>query len=117
LTQPARKMPSSAESGNWKPKHAKAAPKGLAVSRNLSDEEIRPVLKLKRHEIANFTEVHGVNLEWLLEGEGRIFEKDPIRLSPNSTGAEFAAVVATMPMADQQAIRTMVREIVQERDQ
>jgi hypothetical protein len=28
-------------------------------------------------------------------------------LSANSTGAEFAAVVATMPMADQQAIRTM----------
>jgi ribosomal 50S subunit-associated protein YjgA (DUF615 family) len=26
-------------------------------------------------------------------------------------------VVATMPEADQQAIRTMVREIVQERDQ
>jgi len=33
------------------------------------------------------------------------------------TGAEFAAVVATMPMADQQAIRTKVRDIVQERDQ
>jgi hypothetical protein len=45
------------------------------------------------------------------------FEKGPIRLGPNSTGAEFAAVVATMPMADQHAIRTMVREIVQERDQ
>jgi hypothetical protein len=53
----------------------------------------------------------------LLESKGRIFEKDPIRLSPNSTGAEFAAVVTTMPMANQQAIRTMVREIVQERHQ
>jgi ribosomal 50S subunit-associated protein YjgA (DUF615 family) len=33
------------------------------------------------------------------------------------TGGLLAAVVATMPMADQQAIRTMVREIVQERNQ
>jgi hypothetical protein len=89
----------------------------IAASRDLSDEEIKPVLKLKHQEIGEFTEKHGVNLEWLLEGKGRIFKKDPIRLSPNSTGAEFAAVVATMPMADQQAIRTIVREIVQERDQ
>ncbi len=91
--------------------------RGIAASRDLSDEEIRPVLKLKHHEIANFTEVHGVNVEWLLEGKGRIFKKDPIRLSPNMTGGELAAVVATMPMADQQAIRATIREILQERDQ
>jgi hypothetical protein len=89
----------------------------IAASRDLSDEEIRPVLKLKHHEIANFTEKHGVNVDWLLEGKGRIFKKDPIRLSPNMTGNEFAAVVATMPEADQQAIRATVREILQERDQ
>jgi hypothetical protein len=40
----------------------------IAASRDLSDEEIKPVLKLKHHEIAEFTEKHGVNLEWLLEG-------------------------------------------------
>jgi hypothetical protein len=89
----------------------------LAASRDPSDEEIKPVLKLKHQEIAEFTEKHGVNLEWLLEGRGRIFKKDPIRLGPNSTGAEFAAVVATMPMADQQAITAMVREMTQERNQ
>jgi hypothetical protein len=89
----------------------------IAASRDLSDEEIRPVLKLKHYEIANFTEKHGVNLEWLLEGRGRIFKKDPIKLSPNMSGNEFAAVVATMPQADQQAIRATVREILQERDQ
>jgi hypothetical protein len=89
----------------------------IAASRDLSDEEIKPVLTLKHHEIVEFTEKHGVNVEWMLEGKGRIFKKDPIRLSSNSTGAEFAAVVATMPMADQQAIRTMVREIARERDQ
>jgi hypothetical protein len=53
----------------------------------------------------------------LLEGKGRVFKKDPIRLSPNSTGAEFAAVVATMPMTDQQAIGAMVRDLSQGRDQ
>jgi hypothetical protein len=89
----------------------------IAASRDLSDEGIKPVLKLKHHEIAEFTEKHGVNLEWLLEGKGRVFKKDPIRLSPNSTGAEFAAVVATMPMADQQAIGAMVRDLSQGRDQ
>ena len=89
----------------------------IAASRDLSDEEIGPVLKLKHHEIANFTEKHGVNLAWLLEGKGRIFEKDPIGLNPNMTGSEFAAVVTTLPMADQQMITTMVREILQERDQ
>ena len=53
-----------------------------------------------------------------VEGKGRIFKKDPIGLSPNMTGSEFAAVVTTLPMADQQAISTMVRELVQqERDQ
>jgi hypothetical protein len=49
----------------------------VAASRDLSDEEIRPVLRLKHHEIAKFTEKHGVNLEWLLEGEGRIFKSGP----------------------------------------
>jgi hypothetical protein len=89
----------------------------IAASHDLSDEEIKPALTLKHHEIAKFTEKHGVNVEWLLEGKGRIFKKDPIRLSPNMTGSEFAAVVTTLPMADQQAISTMVREILQERDQ
>jgi hypothetical protein len=30
----------------------------------------------KHREIANFTEAHCVNLEWLLEGRGPIFKKD-----------------------------------------
>lgn len=86
----------------------------IAASRDLSDEEIKPALTLKHHEIGKFTEKHGVNLEWLLEGKGGIFKKDPIRLSPNMTGDGFAAVVATMPMADQQAIRTKIAQIAQE---
>ncbi len=89
----------------------------IAASRDLSDEEIKPVLGLRRREIGEFTEKHGVNLEWLLEGKGRIFENDPIWLSANMTGTELAAVVTTMPMADQQAIKTMVCEMVQQRDQ
>jgi hypothetical protein len=45
----------------------------IAASRDLSDEEIKPALSLKHHEIADFSEKHGVSLEWLLEGKGRIF--------------------------------------------
>jgi hypothetical protein len=35
----------------------------IAASRDLSDEEIKPALTLKHHEIAKFTEKHGV---WLI---------------------------------------------------
>ncbi|SHH17293.1 hypothetical protein SAMN05443248_3948 [Bradyrhizobium erythrophlei] len=90
----------------------------IAASRDLSDEEIKPVLRLKHEEVGRFTEKHGVNLAWLLEGKGRIFKKDPIRLGPTMTGDEFAAVVATLPMADQQATSAMMREmLLQERGQ
>jgi hypothetical protein len=88
----------------------------IAASRDLSDEEIKPVLRLKHQDIAEFTEKHGVNLEWLFEGKGRVFEKDPIRLGPNSTGAEFAAVVRTLPEAKQQMIEAAVDRLLQERN-
>jgi len=42
----------------------------VAASRDLSEEEIKPALTLKHHEIGEFTEKHGVNVEWLLEGKG-----------------------------------------------
>jgi hypothetical protein len=87
----------------------------IAASRDLSDEEIKPALTLKHHEIGRFSQQHGVNIGWLLEGTGRIFKKDPITLNPNMTGSEFAAVVTTLPMADQQVITTMVREILNEK--
>ena len=87
----------------------------IAASRDLSDEEIRPVLKLKHHEIANFTEKHGVNIEWLLEGKGRIFERDPIILNPKTTAAELAAVVRTLPEAKQRTIEAMVDQLLKER--
>jgi hypothetical protein len=89
----------------------------VAASRDLSDEEIKPVLKLKHHEIGKFTEKHGVNLEWLLEGKGRIFKKDPIRLHQNITAAELAAVVRTLPEAEQQMIEAEVDRLLKEQDQ
>jgi hypothetical protein len=46
----------------------------IAASRDLSDEEIKPALKLKHHDIAEFTEKHVVNLDWLLGGGGQIFK-------------------------------------------
>lgn len=86
----------------------------IAASRDLSDEEIKPVLRLKHHEIAKFTRKHGVNVDWLLEGKGRIFKKDAIRLDPNMTGKEFAEVASTLPPADQQALRLMIRKLLAE---
>jgi hypothetical protein len=91
--------------------------KDIAAARDIPDDEIRPVLSLRHRHIGEFATKYSVNFEWLLEGEGRIFKKDPIRLSPNMTGNEFAAVVTTLPMADRQAIGTMLRELVQESDQ
>jgi hypothetical protein len=89
----------------------------IAASRDLTDEEIKPVLGLKHHEIGASAVKHSVSLAWLLEGAGPIFKKYPDWPRPEMTGDESAAVVTTMPTADQQAIRTMVREILQERDQ
>jgi hypothetical protein len=91
--------------------------KDIAASRDIPDDEIRPVLSLKHRHIGEFATKYSVNLEWLLEGKGRIFKKDAIEIGPNMTGAEFSAVVTTLPTADQQAISTMVRELLQERDQ
>ena len=38
-----------------------------------------------------------------------------IPLNPNTTGSEFAAVVAMMPIADQRLIEAKVREILEDR--
>ena len=51
--------------------------KDVAASRDLSDEDIKGAMTCKHHEIANFTEKHGVNVGWLLEGKGRIFKSGP----------------------------------------
>jgi hypothetical protein len=49
----------------------------IAASRDLSDEEIKPVLKLKHEEVGRFCEAHGVNIGWLLEGVGPMFKAWP----------------------------------------
>jgi hypothetical protein len=49
----------------------------VAASRNLSDEAIRPVLKLKHEEIGRFCQTHGVNIGWLLEGAAPMFKAWP----------------------------------------
>lgn len=50
----------------------------VAASRDLSDDEIKPVLRLKHQEIGEFCMKHDVSLLWLLEGAGPIFKKYPI---------------------------------------
>ena len=49
----------------------------VAASRNLSDEEIKAVLRLKHQEVGRFSEEHSVNLGWLLEGLGPMFKSAP----------------------------------------
>jgi hypothetical protein len=53
----------------------------------------------------------------LLEGKGRIFEKDPITLNPKMTAADLAAVMRTLPEAKQQMIEATVDRLLKERDQ
>lgn len=47
----------------------------LASSRNLPDDEIKAVLRLKHQEIGAFAIKHSVSLAWLLKGVGPIFKK------------------------------------------
>lgn len=47
----------------------------LAASRDLPDDEIKSVLRLKHQEIGAFAVKHSVSLAWLLEGAGPIFKK------------------------------------------
>jgi hypothetical protein len=42
----------------------------VAASRGLSDDDIKRALTLRHRHVAEFTEKHGVKLDWLLEGRG-----------------------------------------------
>jgi hypothetical protein len=53
-----------------------------------------------------------VSYDWLLCGDLK-----GLQCMVQERQVAKAAVVTTMPMADQEAIRTMVREILQEHDQ
>ncbi|KRR09558.1 hypothetical protein CQ12_13810 [Bradyrhizobium jicamae] len=85
----------------------------VALLRDISVEEIKPALTLKHHEIAKFTTKHGVNPEWLLEGKGRVFINEP----PNSSrsSADLAALVYTLPEAQQRKIEAVVDLLLEER--
>jgi hypothetical protein len=49
----------------------------LATERDLPDDEIKSVLRLKHQEIGAFAIRHSVSLAWLLEGAGPVFKKYP----------------------------------------
>jgi hypothetical protein len=87
----------------------------VALLRDLSDEQIKPVLTLTHREIAKFHHKHGVNLEWLLEGKGRVVINEP----PNSnrSSAELAALVHTLAEAQQRKIEGVVDLLLEERSQ
>ena len=60
----------------------------IAASRDLPDDEVKSLLRLKHQEIGKFAIKHSVSLAWLLEGAGPIFKKYPDR--PETTGDESA---------------------------
>jgi hypothetical protein len=43
--------------------------KEFAASRDIPDDEIRPVLSLRHRHIAEFATTYNVSLDWLLEGK------------------------------------------------
>src|SRR5579859_3055756 len=62
----------------------------VAISRDLSDDEIKPVLKLEHEEVGRFAEKHRVNLAWLLEGAGPMFKSNAPRRSAGADRSESA---------------------------
>jgi hypothetical protein len=86
----------------------------IAASRDLSEEDIKPTLTLKHHEIAKFTGKYGVNPDWLLEGKGRIFKKDPPALKPGMSAADRAALVRTLPEAQQRTIEAVIDALLED---
>ncbi|WP_407160171.1 hypothetical protein [Bradyrhizobium sp. STM 3557] len=87
----------------------------VAAILKLSEEQIEWPLTLRHREIGRFCLKHGVQAEWLFEGRGRIFKDDAIEVGPNMTGAEFAEVVTTLPMADRRAIEAKLRQLAEGR--
>jgi len=87
----------------------------IAASRDLSEEDIKPTLTLEHHEIAKFTQKHGVNPDWLLEGKGRNFKKDKTGLKPSRSAAEMAALVPTFSEVQQRQIEALVDLFLEER--
>jgi hypothetical protein len=53
----------------------------VAVTLKLSDDEIRRPLSLRHKAIAEFFQVYAVNLKWLYEGVGPMFNGGPVSLS------------------------------------
>jgi hypothetical protein len=66
-----------------------------------------------------YTDVKTERIERVIADDLAFLAAHPVRQSNKAIThrGELAAVVATMPEADQQPTRTMVREILQDRDQ
>src|SRR5882672_7813234 len=79
----------------------------IAALHDLSEEEIKPALTLKHHEIARFTEKHGVNLDWLLEGKGRIFKKNSAE-PPEITKSRVHSVLKTLSDQELRAVKRVM---------
>ncbi len=85
----------------------------VAVLRDLSGDAIKLALTTKHFHLAQFAEQYAVNIEWLLTGKGRIFEKD--RTKPSCSRAlspkEFAQALEMLPETTRQKITAKVHEL------
>lgn len=50
----------------------------IAAARDIPASDIKSALSLRHQKIGEFVEKHGVRLEWLLEGRGRVFKERPM---------------------------------------
>ena len=49
----------------------------MAALRTLHDDDLPPALSLRHRHIGEFSEAHGVSLDWLQEGAGEMFKPGP----------------------------------------
>ena len=53
--------------------------KDITASRDIPDDEIRPVLSLKHRHVGEFATKYSVNLLWLPEGKAHVFDWRRVR--------------------------------------
>ncbi len=83
--------------------------KDVAASRGLSDAQIKQAMTGKHFYVFRFAEEHGVNLDWLIAGEGRIFKSETGAIGKAKQLAIAAARSATVTAMRPRSATTQAR--------
>jgi hypothetical protein len=90
----------------------------VAASLDLSDDEIKPAMTTKHFELIQFTQKYAVNIEWLITGKGRIFEKDGAKQPPcTMKGEDLAAAICKLPDKEQRLMLAKLALLVKAAEQ